>query len=129
MFLVCFLLFLESFLQKHSNNFFAFKMTNNICPLHSVLNIFHQKDFFRSIWNLAFCKFVFIFGYSNNITNFKLSIFIISFFARVNICASFYIKGPHFNGSMIGIVVFINSSNLSIYTFLILKWYIYRFVL
>ena len=129
MFLVCFLLFLESLLQKHCNNFFVFKMTNNICPLHSVLNFFHQKDFFRSIWNLVFCKFVFIFGYSNNITNFKLSIFIISFFARVNICASFYIKGSYFNGSMIGIVVFINSSNLSIYTFLILKSYIYRFVL
>ena len=42
--------------QKRSNNFIAFKITNNISPRNSIFNFCNNKDFFRPIWNIAFCK-------------------------------------------------------------------------
>ena len=39
-FLICFLQF---FFVKRSNNFFAFKVTNNICPHYSVLTVLITK--------------------------------------------------------------------------------------
>ena len=81
--------YLQFILVKRSNIFFSFKMTNNICPRNSVFNFFSDKNFFRPIWNIAFCKNVFVFRYSNYITNFKFRILIISFLTRFNICAWF----------------------------------------
>ena len=107
--LICFLQF---FFIKRYNNFFTFKITNSTCPWHSVFNLFNYKNFFRPIWNTAYCKNVFIFWYFNNITNFKLRIFIINFFTTVNICVWFYINKLYFYCAMICI-----ASNLSIYTF------------
>ena len=40
LFLICFEQF---FFGKRSKNFFAFKITNNICPRHSVFNFFNHK--------------------------------------------------------------------------------------
>ena len=103
---------------KLSSNLFSFKKTNNICSRHSIFNFFNHKNFFRSIWNVTLCKNIFIFLYSISITNFKFRIFIINFYTRVNICASFHINRFNFNCTMICIVVFINYIiNLKIYTF------------
>ena len=79
-------LLFDSFFVKNSNNLLAFNIPNNI-------------SFFSSISNIAFCKNVFIFLYSNNITNFTLWIFIINLFTGVNIRASFYINMLYFNAS------------------------------
>ena len=100
--------FLRFFFAKHSNNFFAFKITNTTCLGHSVFIYFNHKNFFRTIWKIAFCKNVFIFWYSNNITNFKFRIFINNFFTRVNIFALFYINRFHFNCASTCIIIFIN---------------------
>ena len=81
--------YLQFILVKRSKIFFSFKMTNNICPRNSVFNFFNDKNFFRPIWNIAFCKNVSVFRYSNYITNFKFRILIISFLTRFNICAWF----------------------------------------
>ena len=93
-------------------------MINNIFQRHSIFNFFNNKIFFRPIWNVTFCKNIFIFWYSNNITNFKFNIFSIFFFTRINICSWFYIN------SFILIVqcyvllyLFSILCNLSIYTF------------
>ena len=77
--------FFQFFFLKCCNNFFVFKIINNICPRHNVFTYFDHKNFFIPIWNIAFCKNFFIFSYSNIITNFKFRIFIIIFFTRVNI--------------------------------------------
>ena len=53
-------LFLTSFLQffyvKHSNNLSTIKLTNKICPQHSIFNFFNHKNFFRPIRSVTFCK-------------------------------------------------------------------------
>ena len=41
LFLICFLQF---FFIKRSNNFFAFKITNNICPRHSIFNFLDPRQ-------------------------------------------------------------------------------------
>ena len=107
LFLICFLQF---FFVKRSNNLFPVKITiaKNICPRHSVFNFFNHTNFFWSIWSVIFCKNIFIFWYYNNITKFKLRIFFINFFTRVNICALFYISRFHFNCAMICIIIIIN---------------------
>ena len=51
---------------------------------------------------------VFVFWYSNNITNFKFEILIINFFVRVHICVWFYIRRFHFSFATICIIIFIN---------------------
>ena len=101
-FWICFSLF---FLVNRSNNFFSVKDTNNICPRHGVFSFFNHKNFFNPIWNRAFCKTVFLFWYSNNISNFKFRIFIINFFTRVNIHAWIYINILCFNCTMIWIII------------------------
>ena len=60
--LICFLQF---FLIKHSNNFFTFKITNNICAWVCVFNFFNHKNFFRPIQNISFSK---IFLYLETLT-------------------------------------------------------------
>ena len=82
--------FLQFFFVKCSNNFFAYRITNNIYPRNSAFIFFNHKNLFRPIWNIVSCKNDFIFWYSRNITNFKFRILIINFFTRVNICACFY---------------------------------------
>ena len=82
LFLIC---FLQLFFSKRSNNFFIFKIASNIWPRNSIFNFCNNKSFFRPIKNIVFCKNVFVFWYSNNITNFKFRIFIINFFTWVNI--------------------------------------------
>ena len=104
-FLICFLQF---FFAKRSYNFFDFKITNNICPQSSFLIFCNTKNVFRSIWNTAFCKNVFIFWYYHMIADFKYRTFLIIFFIKVNIHAWIYIKRFHFNPSMICVVKFIN---------------------
>ena len=89
LFLTCFLQF---FFIKRSNNFFSFKICNNIFHDTVLFNFFNYKNFFRPVWNIAFCKNVFIFWYSNNINNFKFRILIINFFTSVNVYAWFYIS-------------------------------------
>ena len=107
-------MFLAILLRNVPTNFFVFKITNHVCPRHSVFNFFNHKIFFRPIWNIYFCKNVFILWYSNIITNFKFSTFLIIFFIKVNIHAWICIS-RFFN-----INRFVNltmSSNLSIHTF------------
>ena len=38
-------LFYAIFFIKISNNFLAFKITNNLCPRNSVLNFFNYKNY------------------------------------------------------------------------------------
>ena len=83
-------------------------MANSICPWHSIINFFNDKNFFRLIWMIDFCKNVFIFWYSYLIANFKFRASLIIFFIIFNICASLYINNSHFNCSMILIVVIVN---------------------
>ena len=73
-------------------NFFTYTITYNTCPRHNNFNFCDFKNFFRTVWSIDSCKNSFIFWYSNKITNFKFLIFIINFFARVNLCAWFYIQ-------------------------------------
>ena len=86
-FLIC---FSQLFFVKSSINFFSVMILYNICPRNSIFYFFHYKKFFRSNWSVTFCKNIFIYWYSNNITNFKFRIFIINFVTRVNICV-FYV--------------------------------------
>ena len=55
------LFYLQFFFIKPSNDFFAFKITNHICPRHSIFNFFNYKNVFGPIWNMAFCKNILIF--------------------------------------------------------------------
>ena len=64
--------FWNVFFVKRSKKIFSFTVTNNVCPRHSIFfNSFSHKNVFTTIWNIAFCKNVFIFRYSNSIINFK----------------------------------------------------------
>ena len=58
--MICFLKF---FFVKRSNNFFSIKIKSSICSRNSVFNFCNH--FLRPIWNIAFCKNIFIFWYSN----------------------------------------------------------------
>ena len=93
---------------KYSNNFFAIRIINNICPQHSIFNFFNHKNIFRPIWSISFRKNIFICSYSNNISNFQFRIFFIIFLTRVKILLWFYINRLHFNCAMIWSVTFIN---------------------
>ena len=95
-FLICFLQF---FFVKFSSNLFSFKIINNICPRNSTFNFFNQKNFWAT-WFVTFYESIFVFWYSNNITNFKFRNFFIIFLTRVKIFASFYINRLYFDGSM-----------------------------
>ena len=46
---------------------------------------FYDKKFIWPIWSITFCRNVFIFSYSNMITNFKFKIFINIFYSNVNV--------------------------------------------
>ena len=70
-------------LVKRFNNFFAYKITNNVYLMHNVFSFFNHRNFFKAISNIAFCKNVFIFWYSNNITNFKFTILGNNFFTLI----------------------------------------------
>ena len=70
-------------LLKRFNNFFAYKITNNLCLMHNAFSFFNHRTFFKAISNIAFCKNVFIFWYSNNITNFKFTILGNNFFTLI----------------------------------------------
>ena len=89
--MICFLQFL---FIKSSNNFIPVKIINKISPWDSIFNFFNQKMFFKPIWSVTFCKNIFIFWYSNNITNSKPRILIN---ICVNICVWFYVNRFHFN--------------------------------
>ena len=83
--------FLHFFFAKSSNNSFAVRIVNNVSPRHSIFNFFNHKNFFRPIWSVTFRKKLFMFWYSNNITNFKFKISFIIFLIK-SICVGFYIK-------------------------------------
>ena len=105
-----FFFFLQFFILKRSNNFFTVEIINNICPWHSIFNLFNHKSFFRQILSGIFCKIVFLFQYSYMIMNVKFRIFLIIFFVKVNICAWLYISSMY---------LLTMSAKSSIYTF----WY------
>ena len=67
-----FVFFFQFFFVKLFKNFFVLKITNYVHVGRSVFNFFNHKNFFRPIWDIAFCKNVFIFWYSNNTTNLNL---------------------------------------------------------
>ena len=86
-------------------------------PLRSLISYVHNaefltflitKSFFRPIWNVTFCKNVFIFWRSYIVTKFKLRVSLLIFFTRVNLCALFYISGLNFNRDLICIVEIIH---------------------
>ena len=113
-FLIC---FLQLFFVTRCNRFFTIKITHDICPQNSFFNFCNHKNFFRSIWNVTFCKNAFIF-WNSYITNYKFRILFIIIFIKINICAW---KSTGF----ILIVLWYAllhlltiSSNLPIYTFL-----------
>ena len=60
--------FFQFFFLKRCNNFFVFKIIDNICPRHNIFTYFDHKNFFIPIWNIAYCKIFFIFSYSNIIS-------------------------------------------------------------
>ena len=76
-------MYLPFFFVKRSKKVFPFTITIRKCSRRGAFNFFNHKSFFRPIWNIAFCKYVFIFWYSNSITNFKFRIFIANVFIRV----------------------------------------------
>ena len=82
--------------RKMFQQFLYLYVTNNICP--------------RPIWNITFCKNVFVFWYFNNMTNFKFRILIINFVITVNLCASFYINRFHFNYATVFIIIFTSTT-------------------
>ena len=102
----CLVCLLQFFFIKRSNNFFTIKITNNMCPRHSIFNLFTHKDLFKFVWNKTFCKNVFIFWYSCIINNIKLRTTIFFFYIKVNICTWLDINRLHFDCA-ICIVVFI----------------------
>ena len=77
------LVFCNSFFVKRANNFFTFKITKNTCPQHNDFNFLNQRNFFRPISNIAFCKSVFIFWYSYLIANFEFRTFLIILLIKV----------------------------------------------
>ena len=116
--MICFLQFFFFFFFKNrSNNSFAFNITSNICPQHSIFNFCNDKNFFRPIINKIFRKNIFIFWYSNNITNFKFRIFIFNFSARVGFVLALDFTSTGFILIVLWYVLLTISSNLSIYTF------------
>ena len=76
--------FLQFFLHK---TLFSFLFS----PLRSLITYVYGTVF----WTFLITKF--IFWCSNNITNFKSRIFIVTFFTKVNIHISFNISRLHFN--------------------------------
>ena len=102
LFFICFIAFL---FHKTFNNFFSFKIIKR-CPQHILFNFFNHKNFFRLIWNIAFCKNHFIFWCSYVITSIKFRTFLIIFLSKVNIHAFLYIRILYFNCSLICIDVF-----------------------
>ena len=71
LFLIC---FLQIICVKLSISFFTVKITNSICPRYSIFNFFNHKNFFWIIWNMAFCKNIFVFWYFYMVTNFRFRI-------------------------------------------------------
>ena len=97
LFLIC---FLRLYFVKRSSDFFSVKITNNRFLRYSVSEFLNNKNFFRLIWKIAFCKNIFVFWYYNIITNFKFRTFLIILFMKVNICDWLYVNRFHFNCSM-----------------------------
>ena len=96
------------------------KIIDEICPQHSVFNIFKIKNFLGPTWSVTFCKNNFKFWCSCVVSNIIFRIFISILFAKLNKCLWFYNTRLHFSSSMICIVVFFSqfmSANSSIYTF------------
>ena len=122
--LICFWQF---FSIKRPSNFFACKITNNICPPLSVFNVFNHKNFVRPIRSIIFLNFdiltispVLNFGSSSLISLRKL-IYVFdfksaSFILFVVWCVLLYL-----------LIRYSNTYNLSIYTFFILQAYTYKF--
>ena len=102
----CLIYILLFFFVKLSDNFFTVKMTNNICPRHSIFNFFNYKNFFRPIWNVSLCKKFFYFDiltWSSILNLGTLSLFFIP-----KSMAWLYLARLYFDCAMICIVVFIN---------------------
>ena len=70
----CLICSVQFFFIKRSNNFFTVKITNNTSPWHIFFNFCNQKDFFMPIWSITFCKNIFVFRYSNMLTNLGFSL-------------------------------------------------------
>ena len=105
--------FLTSFLQfffiKASSNWFTIQITNNTSPRNNIFNIANNKNFFGPILSLSFSKNVFVFWYSNAITNFKFRIFFMRMFIVFSISIRCNINWFHFYCPLNYLIVFINN--------------------
>ena len=119
------MLFAQSFFVKSSKNFFSIKITNKICPRHSIFNFCNRKNFFRAIWNVIFSKNIFMFWYSKIKTNFTFRSFLIIFFIKVKIYAWLYTILLWY----ISLYLFTTSSNLSMYQFFDIEVMYLNFIL
>ena len=84
--------------------------------------LFIQKYFFWPIWNIAFCKNIFIFRYSYIITNFKFRNLLIIFFISKSILVHYFTSAGFILMVLWYALLYLltKSSNLSIYKFF---WY------
>ena len=111
--------FLQFFFVKRSNNFFTLKISNNICPRNSILKLANHRNFFRPIWNLTFCKKIFL---CFNILTWSPSLNL-GYFSLFSLSKSMYVLDLT-SGGFISIVLWYLlfylltiSANLLIYTF------------
>ena len=102
-----------NFLCKTFQQFLCPYFTNNMST-EKFFKLFNHKNFFRLIWNIAFCQIVFIFWNSNNITNFKFRVFIINFFTRDDLASTSFILIVLWYVLLYLLIIL---SNLSIYIF------------
>ena len=66
--------FLQFFSFKASSNWLTIQVTNHSCPRNCIFNVANNKNFFWPNWSISFSKNVFLFWYSDMITNFKFRI-------------------------------------------------------
>ena len=53
---VCLVCLLQLFFKNSSNSILSIKVLSDKCPQNSVFFCFNQKNFFRPIWSVIFCK-------------------------------------------------------------------------
>lgn len=93
------------------HQFFTVEIINDICPWYNIFRFPDQKtskDFLGPNWRVALFKNIFLFSYSQMISNFKFRIFVIIFNTIVNKLAPLIISWFHFSCYMICVVVCVN---------------------
>ena len=102
-------MFFAFFFIKCCNNFFTFKISNNICPRQSVFN---HKNFFRPIWKIAFRKNIFLFWYYCMIKNFEFWTIKVNIYALPYVNRIFWHWRHVFFKALINLPATINFSSL-----------------